>query len=98
MNPDINSGTCSLSSTQYNYSSLSSLQITYGGSGVNHADWTEPGLLIGFGVGIFIPASLCCICILCSAKKREHQPLAFVSITENPIQSDLSYTEEDNIL
>lgn len=51
-----------------NYTSLLSLNYTYGGSGENSTDWTGPTCLLVFGFFIFIPGMLCCICMLCGKR------------------------------
>ena len=52
------------------YSYFQYYSTSYGGSTINLPDWTGPITLLAFGFAVFIPACLCCICALCSQKKR----------------------------
>ena len=72
MNPGINSGKCNVDGTQTNdYSSLQQIKIVYGGDGTNNINWSGPACLLIFGFLIFIPSTLCCICIGCGKKMTE---------------------------
>lgn len=60
------SDTCVPTDTQYDYSSLKDLVISYGGDGVNHTNWTGPGCLLAFGFVFFLPSAIFCLIICCS--------------------------------
>jgi hypothetical protein len=72
---DLDDGdSCSESSTQYNYSSLESLTVDYGGGGKNNQeDLVRPVCLLVFGIFIFISAIAAC-CVLDGRARRQSSP------------------------
>jgi hypothetical protein len=59
--------------TKYDYTSLESLKLSYGGDGMNSTNWTGPGCLLSFGFFLFLPSALLCMCICCSTKDQKAQ-------------------------
>ena len=52
-----------------NYTSLSRMKYSYGGSGVNSTNWSGPASLLAFGFLFFIPSILCLGCMCCQYKQ-----------------------------
>ena len=85
--------------SKYNdYSSLSTFVIKYGGDGINSTNWSGPASLLAFGFIIFIPSSMCSICICFSSKTIEYGGDVGIEV-ENPMWEE-PYDEHvgDNIL
>ena len=55
---------------KYNYTSLQSMKIKYGGNGINSTSWTGPASLLSFGFILFLPSALFCMCLCCSSSKE----------------------------
>ena len=73
MNKKINNDCDEDKTIKYNYTSLQSIKVKYGGSGVNSTSWTGPASLLSFGFTLFLPSAIFCLCLCCSSRKEQSE-------------------------
>jgi hypothetical protein len=96
MNAKLHTPTCAIDNTvSYDYSSLLTTSISYGGSGKNSTNITGPACLITFGILLVISSITCFSCLYC---KRELDVDRFHAKLPMAANEEFGYVDNDNVL